>query len=108
MENIQEYPEEPGYKSAQGFVKGNPLNNKSYITKYVRDDKELADLLFELDREIELINPGYNIVQIKDKFGGLRYYTGGGLENLTDDKYSAIQLLISMAEKRYAELFGKR
>lgn len=32
-------------------------------------------LLLELDAELRQTDPGYTVVQVKEKFGGLRYYT---------------------------------
>ena len=35
------------------------------------------DLILEIDTHLAATNPDYRIVQIKEKFGGLRYYTDG-------------------------------
>lgn len=35
-----------------------------------------ADLVINLDRDIAALNPDYELHQCKEKFGGLRYYTG--------------------------------
>ena len=32
------------------------------------------DLVIELDKELRKIDPSYELVQCKEKFGGLRYY----------------------------------
>jgi len=71
MTNI--YPEPPGYACAMGFVKSNPLNNRAYLELW--KDDPWYDLLVRCDQELEALSPGYNIAQIKSKFGGLRYYT---------------------------------
>jgi hypothetical protein len=34
------------------------------------------DLVIDLDTQIREIDPGYTIAQIKEKFGGLRFYLG--------------------------------
>jgi hypothetical protein len=35
-------------------------------------------IIAELDRQIAAIAPGYEVHQIKEKFGGLRFYYGAG------------------------------
>lgn len=70
----KEHPEEPGYYNLPGFVKGNPLNNESYLEKCCKTHPEWAELLKETDKKLEQLIPGYNISQIKEKFFGLRFY----------------------------------
>ena len=69
---MEEYPEPEGYFCSPGFVKSNPLNNAAYLEGF--KDDPWYDLLVRCDAELEALCPGYNIVQIKEKFGGLRYY----------------------------------
>lgn len=69
-----EFPEPEGYTNIPTFVKSNPDNNASYLDKSCELYPEWSDLLKETDAALEALIPGYNISQIKDKFGGLRYY----------------------------------
>jgi len=52
------------------------------------------DLVRKLDSDISKLAPEYTIDQVKEKFGGLRYYIGGVDENVFDEVYE----LISKAE----------
>jgi len=64
--------EPQGYSAAPGMVKSRAENNDYYVESF-RDHPwfpAISAAHFELQRLI----PGYNIVQIKNKFGGLRYY----------------------------------
>ena len=70
------HPEEDGYFCSPGFVKGNPKNNTAYLEMY--REHPWHDLLVRCDAELEELCPGYNIAQIKEKFGGLRYYISQG------------------------------
>lgn len=65
--------EEPqGYNSAPGFVKSQPSNNEHYLDQFKTDP--WYPILKETHERIEALIPGYNIAQIKEKWGGLRYY----------------------------------
>jgi len=65
--------EEPaGYCAAPGFVKSRPENNDYYIEQFSGDP--WYPILKRTHEYIERLAPGYNIVQIKAKFGELRYY----------------------------------
>jgi len=55
--------------------------------------KAIVEKLYD---DIEAISPGHNIFQIKEKFGGLRYYCGV-------ESYDAISNLIAEAEKKSVE-----
>jgi hypothetical protein len=66
------YPEPQGYRAYPGFVKSNPLNNDYYVEQF-KDDPWYPIIKRTHERLTELV-PGYNIAQIKEKFGGLRYY----------------------------------
>lgn len=70
----QEYPEPPRYKNEPGWVKANPLNNASYLRKACELYPEWSDEFRYADEQIEALVPGYNIDQIKEKFGGPRFY----------------------------------
>lgn len=87
---MQEYEEAPGYENIPGWVKGNPLNNESYLAKCKEEYPEWADILQETHDKISEICPEYNISQIKDKFG-LRYYVSvppGTHENIRKEVFS--------------------
>jgi hypothetical protein len=59
-------------------------------------DEGWYQLVLDCDRELTQIDPGYQIVQIKQKFGGLRYYFESSLSSAgkaMDDvvtKYEAV------------------
>lgn len=72
MEQTAPYEEPPGYSAICSYVKSNPLNNEYYLSQYEQWDWWPAIRLAH--EELERIMPGYNIGQIKEKFGGLRYY----------------------------------
>lgn len=60
-------------------------------------------IIIDLDEKLSKIDPDYKINQIKEKFGGLRFYVSG---NLDDDGYR----LISEAERqsyKTCEICGK-
>ena len=43
--------------------------------KYISCNKGWYPILIELDKNLATLNPDYEIHQVKEKFGGLRYYT---------------------------------
>lgn len=66
-------------------------------------------LIEKLHADILEIDPDYQIDQIKEKFGGLRYYITFS-NNLNEHKISEIMLLINDAEKKsftICEVCGK-
>lgn len=87
---MTEYPEPPGYQNSPGFVKSIPRNNETYLEKCCVAYPFWADILRETDRKLEEIVPGYNISQIKVKFGGLRYYWNPPLEWRGGDRFGVI------------------
>jgi len=64
--------EPEGYSAFPGFVKSNPANNDFYVEGFRNDPWYPA--ISEVHRQLSSLIPGYNIAQIKEKFGGLRYY----------------------------------
>ena len=56
----------------QGFVKSNPANNDIYVNQWSEDPWYPA--IKQCHDSISMVVPNYNVSQIKDKFGGLRYY----------------------------------
>lgn len=66
------FEEPPGYSVAKGFVKANALNNDLYVEEWIDDPWYPAIKLCH--DQISSVVPNYNIAQIKEKFGGLRFY----------------------------------
>ena len=66
------YAETSGYSAQKGFVKRDSRNNDYYLAQYV--DEPYYPVLLLADQAITAIVPDYNIAQIKEKFGELRYY----------------------------------
>lgn len=58
-----------------------------------------AEMLSTLDGELIAIDPGYTIVQVKEKFGGLRYYFDTS-EDLDEDAKIKMRLLVDATEGR--------
>ena len=50
------------------------LSQDSMVESAVKAYKGWADLIIELDRHLRYISPDYEVFQVKEKFGGLRYY----------------------------------
>ena len=65
-------PEPQGYSVMKGFVKSNPDNNDYYVEQW--EDDPWYPAIKQCHDSISEVVPNYNIAQIKDKFGGLRYY----------------------------------
>jgi hypothetical protein len=55
-------------------------------------------IVVELDQKMAEVAPEYELVQVKEKFGGLRFYTGV----VNKDHYDAVNALIAEAEKKAA------
>jgi hypothetical protein len=73
MTSAEAPAEEPqGHASIAGFVKARPENNDHYVEQF-KDDPWYPAIKWAHDQLTELV-PGYNIAQIKGKFGGLRFY----------------------------------
>jgi hypothetical protein len=49
------------------------------------------DLLLEVNRELAVLDPGYEINQVKEKFGGLRYYFTCSEELYNTDEGSTVR-----------------
>lgn len=89
------YPEPQGYSISMGFVKNNPLNNPAYLAKWEGDP--WFPILKQTDEALERIIPGYNIAQVKEKFGGLRYYITYPATT-TDEQRERARSLVQYAE----------
>ena len=67
------------------------------------------DIVIDLDKQIDKIDPSYTISQIKEKFGGLRYYISTS-PILEKEKWDEIYDLIEEAESKAShtcEVCGK-
>lgn len=69
---VRPEPEPEGFRARAGFVKANPLNNDYYIQEW--EGHPWYPAIKACHEELTAALPGYNIAQIKEKFGGLRYY----------------------------------
>lgn len=94
------HPEPAGYRAVAGFVKSNRLNNQFYLDQY--EGHPWWPAIKACHDELEAIIPGYNIAQIKEKFGGLRYYIDMPL-GAEDAKWDAANAAIARAERWVAE-----
>jgi len=54
------------------------------------------ELVFKLDRDLADLDPNYTIAQVKEKFGGLRFY----LDTLSPESITFARALIQEAEVR--------
>ena len=88
--------EEPkGCASVPGFVKSEPDNNDHYVEQF-KDHPWYPAIKAAHERLTEII-PGYNIAQIKNKFGGLRYYIDYP-SGVTDDDACEADEVVRRAE----------
>lgn len=97
---MEEFPEAPGYRAEPGWVKGNPLNNAIYVERAVEVHPEWETQIRAADAYLEAMVPGYNILQIKAKFGELRFYwdTPEGVE-VDPEVRRVVDNIIAQAEK---------
>ena len=75
---------------------------KSKITTTLKGiDVDLGwfPLIDQLDKDLTAIDPNYEIHQVKEKFGGLRYYAQAS-SGLTDKLYQKFRATITEAENR--------
>lgn len=71
--------------------------------RWISCGKGWYPILADLHRELILICPGYELHQVKEKFGGLRFYWSPGTDELSDAEEAAARELVSAAEQRAAE-----
>lgn len=57
------------------------INRMQNGVKYIEAPSEWEDLIIECHEELVKIDPNYTIFQIKEKFGGLRYYFDSDTEH---------------------------
>jgi len=70
--------------------------------KSIDVDEGWYQLVVDCDKELTRVDPNYQIYQIKEKFGGLRYYTK---PSNMDDKHTLIQ--ISIIISKYEDIATK-
>lgn len=101
------YPEPPGYDCLPEFVKSNPKNNEVYIEMFVENlDEGVANLIRDAHQRIKELSPGYNISQLKEKFGELRYYYTTP-EETSWEVDEQIARIVSDTEKKVTEQWQK-
>ena len=98
-------PEPKGYLSVPGFVKSRPENNDHYIEQY--QGTPYYDVLKNTHDALNLLVPGYNIGQIKFKFGELRYYVTLP-ENTSEVVRETVRHVIAIAAQRVDDVVKAR
>jgi hypothetical protein len=73
-------------------------NHKFKRTAYFDINEGWVELVADLDRRIKTICPNYVVEQVKEKFGGLRYYVTIP-DGLPEAAHTAIRSLIRQAEE---------
>lgn len=68
------FDEKRGCSLKPGFVKRNPKNNAAYVENYLKHNEQFRDIVEPAVEEMEQICPGFNIVQMKEKFYSTRFY----------------------------------
>lgn len=70
---------------AYGRVNGGEkrISNAEYLATIPETDS-WHEVILECDRLLSVIDPNYQISQIKSKFGGLRYYFNSEYEHMGD------------------------
>jgi hypothetical protein len=69
---------------------------ESSFGKVISCDKGWYPLIEECHTELKAVDPDYKILQIKEKFGGLRYY----FESLNADKYPKMHEIVRKYEAK--------
>lgn len=62
-----------------------------------------ADLVSDLVDDLEKVDPDFKVVQVKEKFGGLRFYLEGYSNNLSEKEQNIIDGLINSASSKSLE-----
>lgn len=68
--------------------------------KYLSISEGWYEVVFQLDRDIAALDPDYTIAQVKEKFGGLRYY----IDNINPAVSDAANRLIAEAEAKVSTM----
>lgn len=68
------FDEKRGHSLNPGFVKANSKNNAAYVENYLAQNERFQHIMEPAVEEMERVCPGFNIVQIKEKFSSTRFY----------------------------------
>jgi len=85
------------------------LKHKILGFKYISVDEGWYQIIIDCDNELTQIDPGYKILQIKEKFGGLRYYiqSSDRATSETEEKMEAVIRKYEEIASRTCEVTGK-
>ena len=70
--------------------------------KYISVDEGWYQIVVDCDKELTAIDPNYQILQIKEKFGGLRYYMTPS-NDTTEEQRDKMYKVISKYEVKAAQ-----
>lgn len=73
------------------------LNGRTVPGGYVEFPDGWFNIVYALHRKLVFLDPEYRVTQVKEKFGGLRFYADTVLDS-DDVRYSIFYDLISAAE----------
>ena len=76
--------------------------------KYVSCRKGWYKILEDLDSKLSYLDPNYRVVQIKEKFGTLRFYFDSSLDNLVKDIMNDCVAAAQYASSYTCEYCGSR
>jgi len=74
------------------------LKDKMIGTKWIEIDEGWYQLVVDCDKELTAIDPLYGILQIKEKFGGLRYYMTPS-NDTTPEQRDAMHAIVNQYEQ---------
>lgn len=77
----EEYPDNAGLSSYPDDADESPLPDVEHLLEIAQVGEGWHGLVMETHRRLLRLDPGYTVAQIKEKFGGLRYYF-----NLSEEK----------------------
>jgi len=66
--------------------------------KYIHVDEGWYQIIVDCDKELTAIDPNYQILQIKEKFGGLRYYMTP-CNDTTEEQRNKMHQIVAKYEK---------
>lgn len=75
--------------------------------QYIACEDGWNSIIIKCHRELALIDPGYSIAQIKEKFGGLRYYFSTSRPEIHKDMCAVIRTYESISFET-CEICGKK
>lgn len=86
-----------------GWVKADGESNEEYLASIPVDDPWRKTIL-QLHEKLVHLDPDYQIDQIKEKFGELRFYYDSKLEEAIPEISAAINLAVRTAELAVQEI----